>query len=233
MSAPSPLLLLVLAVAGCARGADPCALDREIGSIDDALDTIDALPSPVTLPCFLAAARRPLGLVATSDVFSTQPAQGARSPRLLVRTDAVTLTAVPVGEGRDLLEFGERHTPGSTVKAEVAFPVTTPVDRALVFDRVRESAGADATGCRVCHTEETDLGDGRFANTELRPPDGMVVPLDVLLGEREACAAVDDAASGTEEEAFRCAMFAGLLDHGEVVERPFADEVATAFGPRP
>jgi hypothetical protein len=202
--------------------ADPCALDAPVSTIDDVVELLDQLPAPVTIECALTALERPLGVTFTSDVFNTQPAQGYRSPRILVRTEGLALTAVPVGEARRLLELGEAHEDGLTVKAEIEFPVDGPVDP---FTRTLAFPDAEETGCRVCHADEVALGGGRFANTELRPPDGMVVPLALVQEEHAAC---DPA-----EDADRCAMFSALFDHGEVVESRFPDSVATQFLPSP
>jgi hypothetical protein len=77
----------------------------------------------------------------------------------------------------------------------------------------------------VCHPDEIALGDGRFANAPLRPPDELVVPLEILLDEHSRCDPLDDPD--------RCEMFSALLDHGEVVERPFPRDVTTQFGAQP
>lgn len=211
---------------GCRAASDPCALEARADSIDDALDLIDELPMPVTVGCFLTALERPLGVELTSDVFNTQPAQGARSPRILVRGDDLAITLVPVGEAKGIVEFGERHDSGLTVKAEVEFPIQErPVDRVLPFERVLASPGASETGCHTCHVEEIALPEGRFANNPLRPPDELVVPLEVLHDEHATC--------DTIEDPYRCVMYAALLDHGEVYERPSPQDVSTRFGPDP
>jgi hypothetical protein len=207
---------------GCAPAPDPCAVGAAMDRVDEAMDTLAALPAPVTLECFLASLERPLGVVFTSDVFNTQPAQGFRSPRILIRTPSLTLTAVPVGEARRLLELGEAHPTGLTVKAELEFPVDGPVDP---YERTLAWPGAPQSGCQVCHFEEIEVEPGRFANTPLRPPDGMVVPVELLREEHARCD------WGADPD--RCAMFAAIFDHGEVFEDPFPAEMATQFGPQP
>jgi hypothetical protein len=210
---------------GCGDDAGRCELGARLDSIDDAIATIDRLPLPVTLPCFLASIERPLGLELTSDVFNTQPAEGYRSPRILVRLPRVTLTVVPVREGKHLLELGEDHPSGLTVKADLHFPIASELDPQEPFVRTLAYPGASETGCHVCHFEEIALDDGRFANTQLRPPDEMIVPLDVLRDEHAAC--------DRREDPYRCRMFSALLDHGDVFESRFPETVATQFGPQP
>ena len=193
----------------CARGARP-------SSVDDAVATIQSLPSPVTLDCFLGSLERPLGLELTENTFSAQPAGGPESPRIFIMTDTLTMSIVPVGEGRDLLEFGERTASGLTTKAEIHFPVELPFDAASPFDRVHTPDGPTPTGCGVCHTSETDMGEGRWASTPLQPRQSTLVPIDLLLDENERC---DPA-----EDVYRCTMLSALLDHGDVFHEPFPND---------
>ena len=213
----------LVAVLACVEPS-PCGGGARPTSIDEAFDSLDALEpvapgGELALSCFLASLERPLGLELTSDTFSAQPAQGFRSPRIFVRDPALTMSVVPVGTGRDLLEFGEAHESGLTLKAELVFPLALPVDREAAFEKTLAFPGAEATGCQVCHPEEIDLGGGRFANTPLRPPDSMIVSLESLRAEHEAC--------DPRADAYRCEMFAALLDHGEVFQDPFPESHLT------
>ena len=216
------VLLAIAALLGCAPEPSPCRLDARPASIDEALDTIGALPSPVTLDCFLESLERPLGLELTSDIFSAQPAQGAESPRIFVRNDTLTLSVVPVGDARRLLEFGEHVEDGLTVKAELVFPIDLPLDPMAAFDQVLANDDARATGCSVCHLGEVHVGGGRYASVPLRPQDSMIVPLEVLLEEHATCDPAEDAE--------RCSMFSALLDHGEVEHAPFPAHYLTLGG---
>lgn len=212
--------ILTIALAGCTEeSASPCAIGANPASIDDAFDTIGALPSPVTLECFLEALERPLAVELSMDVFSAQPAEGVESPRVFIHNDTLTLSVVPVGEARSLLEFGEQADDGLTVKAELEFPIELPLDPMAAFDRVLASDDANSTGCGVCHMGELHVGGGRFASVPLRPRPSMVVPLEALLEAHETC----DPALDAE----RCAMFSALLDHGEVVHSPFPEHYLT------
>lgn len=213
---------LALACAACGP-RDPCEAGVRPESLDEAIALVQELPSPVTVGCYLSALERPLGIEATSDVFSTQPAQGPESPRIFVRTEHLTLTLVPVGEGKDLVELGEDDPSGLTVKAELAFPITLPLDPVEPFERILASPGAEVTGCQVCHFTEQAVGDGRYASSPLRPPDGMLVPLEVL----------EDAHAGCDPEADpeRCSFYAALFDHGEVFHQPLPAAFGTHFGP--
>ena len=216
--------MLLLTLLACSEPG-PCELNARPRSIDDAVELIGQLPSPVTLECFVQALDRPLGLEATSDVFSAQPAQGVRTPRIFLfpRHSDMSLSVVPDGPARHLLEFGEHHNSGLTIKAELAFPIELPLDPNAAYDKVLTYAGGGATGCQVCHFEEIEVAEGRYASTPLRPPDRTVVPLEVLEDEHAACD------PGAEPE--RCAMFSALLDHGSVHHQPFPDHYPTLTAP--
>jgi hypothetical protein len=215
-------VLLAALVACHADPEEPCAPSARPDSIDDAIDAIGLLPSPVTLTCFLSSLERPLGVELTSDPFSAQPALGERSPRTFVRTEHLTLSVVPDGEAADLLELAEHYDDEHTVKAEIAFPVELPLDPAAPFERVQSAPGAPVTRCKVCHFDEIDIGGGRFASTPLAPPLSTLVSVDELQAERDAC--------DPSEEPSRCAMLAAILDHGEVDHAPFPDDYFTLGG---
>ena len=203
--------------AACDADEGACALDADVSSIDDAVDTLNQLPSPVTLPCFLTSLPRPLGLELTSNVFSLQPAQGRESPRIFVRNAGLTLSVVPAGPGAHLLEFGEVLPSGLSLKAEVAFPVQGTLTRADTFARTLDSADADFTSCGVCHALETEVAPGEYASVPLRPTADKIVPLDMLRAEHEACRPSDDPD--------RCEMLSALFDHGPVEHAPFPDDI--------
>jgi hypothetical protein len=217
-------MILALSLTACSteEPVDPCARDARPASIDDAMDTIGSLPSPVTLDCFLVSLERPLGLAMTSNIFSAQPADGPESPRIFIRGDDLWMSVVPVGEGRRLLEFGELHPTGLTVKAELEFPIALPLDPDLPFERVRTPDGPTATGCGICHSGEIDVGGGRYASTPLRPGDNTLVPLDTLLDAHATC--------DSSVDADRCAMLSALLDHGDVFHDPFPDDMLFLTG---
>jgi hypothetical protein len=216
----SPWFVMWILSGGCSREAEgdehPCARDASPASIDEVIETIGTLPSPVTLDCFLISLERPLGLELTSNTFSAQPADGEASPRVFLVSDALTMSVVPSGVGRRLLEFGERTPADLSVKAELEFPITLPLDPALPFDRVATPDGPTLTGCGLCHSHETEVADGRFASTPLQPRSNTLVQIDTLLTEHELC--------DPDVEPERCGMLSALLDHGAVYHEPFPDE---------
>ncbi|HTV22555.1 MAG TPA: hypothetical protein VMG12_27895 [Polyangiaceae bacterium] len=189
-------------------------------SIAETVDLVNGLPKPVSLACFLEALERPLRLVATRSFFSAQPAVGARSPRIFLFMDGIIQSIVPEGTARNLLEMGEATTPGSSIKAELEFPIDEDITLATAFERLPLD---DLTTCGVCHNGHVPvLGiDGAFESEVLRPADRELVPLTDLENEAQSC----DAALEPE----RCAMLGALFQHGDVIAAEFPRSVRTIF----
>jgi hypothetical protein len=202
--------------------APPGVADRPT-TIEQSVTLANALPKPLTLPCYLEALARPLPIHATVSQFSAQPARGARSPRLFIYFEPLIMTVVPEGIGRHLLEFGEQRPGHRSLKAELEFPLETEVPPGKVYEQALFEP--DLTGCAFCHaSEERDAtvpGGQGFVSQSLRPHNGERVPLDLLRGELAAC--------DTAAEPERCAMLEALFGPGEILEWDFPQDMAT-FG---
>jgi hypothetical protein len=190
-------------------------------TVADVLALINALPSPVTLPCFLQALARPLKMHASVSLISAQPSGGARSPRIFLFFDGMRMSIVPAGAGASLLELGEIREESRSLKAEVLFPVTTPLDAATPYQRILFTD--TVTRCGFCHPVETPDPDITFAtaftSVALRPLDSYAVSIDSLANELGIC---DPSA-----EPDRCAMLQALFDQGPPVEQPFPADLPT------
>jgi hypothetical protein len=210
-------------LAGCAPAeVDPCAPHGEPpATIDDVVERIDSLPSPVDLTCVVSGLPRPLPLEASSEIFSAQPATGPETPRLLMWYEDLTLTLGTDGEGVYLLELGERIADGRTVKAELPFPTTTPLEPDAAFVQV---ARDDGTKCGVCHGDESEVAPGRYASTPFRPDPSVVLSIDVV--EELARECPSDATDP------RCAMLQAVFDHGPVDHVPLPEDMPTIYDPQ-
>jgi hypothetical protein len=174
-------------------------------SVTQVMELVNALPKPLTLPCFLETLQRPLKLRAAHSIFSAQPAVGARSPRIFVFIGPLVLSVVPAGIGAHLLELGEQRSAVNSLKAELEFPVTEQLDAAAPYRRV---AFNDAiTSCGVCHQGEqlaADVGDPlAVLSAGLQPTPEQHVPLARLMAELASCDA--------SQEPERCALLEALL----------------------
>jgi hypothetical protein len=209
---------------GGVRELEPCApaagTTGSPSSIAETVALVNNLPKPVSLACFLEALERPLRLVATRSFFSAQPAVGSRSPRIFLFMDGIIQSIVPEGSARNLLEMGEATSPRSSIKAELAFPITENITLATAFERLPFQG---ITTCAVCHNgHEPVLGiEGAFESEVLRPADSELVPLPALEQEARSCDA--------ELEPERCAMLGALFQHGEVIATEFPRSVRTIF----
>jgi len=193
-------------------------------TIDEAVTLINALPKPLSLPCFLESLARPLEISATNSLFSAQPAQGVRSPRIFLFQDPTVLSIVPEGDGAPLLEFGEQRPEFRSLKAEITFPVATQLERSAPFDHLLFTS--QLTTCGGCHSGELQeseiLGVRTFVSLALRPRPQELVPAASLVHELEIC--------DRAQEPQRCAMLDALLGWGPVTERAFPAEMSTFGG---
>jgi hypothetical protein len=203
---------------------EPCApapgTTGSPSSITETVDLVNGLPKPVSLACFLEALDRPLRLVATQSLFSAQPAMGARSPRIFLFMEGIIYSVVPAGTAQNLLEMGEATSPGSSIKAELEFPITENITLATAFERL---PFGDITTCGVCHDGRVPVVgiEGAFESEVLRPADPELVPLAELEAEGRSC--------DGELEPERCAMLGALFQHGEVIATEFPRSVRTIF----
>ena len=134
--------------------------------------------------------------------------------------DGIIQSIVPEGTPSNLLEMGEATTPGSSIKAELEFPITENITLATAFERLPLD---NITTCAVCHNGHVPvLGiDGAFESEVLRPADRELVPLADLEAEARSC--------DGELEPERCAMLGALFQHGEVIDAEFPRSVRTIF----
>lgn len=192
-------------------------------SIEESVALANALPKPLTLPCYLEALGRPLQLHATLSEFSAQPARGEENPRLFVVYEPLVMTVVPVGIGHELLELGELRPEHRSLKGELRFPLAQPVEPGEVYRHTLFSE--NLTACAFCHADEvldsSVPGGLAYVSQALRPRDGQRVSLDALRAELDAC--------DTRAEPDRCAMLDALFGWGDTVDWEFPADMAT-FG---
>jgi hypothetical protein len=182
----------------------------------------------LTLPCFVQSLDRPLATLASSGVFSAQPAVGERSPRMFLFSGNLVMSVVPAGVGADLLELAEYAGPTRSVKAEIAFPVAEPLAAGGPFDRIMYQQ--QGTACGFCHYPEREVTpEGslirRFESEVLRPSVREEVPLSFVDAQRQACDPVAEPA--------RCRLLTAIFGHGAVVEGRFSPTARTIWGTGP
>jgi hypothetical protein len=206
-----------------ATGPNGCALAAAAKNptrIVEVVDTLNAMPKPIDLACFVQHLAGALTIDATMSNLSLQPAIGRRSPRIFILLEPLYLSIVPQGAGRDLLEMSERRGETRSLKGEITFPVTTALAPASPFEHV--IFGEELTSCAFCHGAETPASDisftAAFESDAFRPLPSNRVSIDELRAERAACDA--------EAEPFRCALLAALFDREAVTSRELPESFA-------
>jgi hypothetical protein len=188
-----------------ARCIAPQGVTTSPTTVADVVSLLNALPKPVALPCFLDALARPLSLQAVDSVFSAQPAQGRRSPRVFAFFPGLTLSVVPEGPGAPLLELGEARPDDQSLKAEFEFPIEAELDEASPYHRVHYDEAL--TTCGFCHQGEERAEEIAsplaFVSPALRPRDYQRVPLSELQAQAASCDA--------DAEPDRCALLSALF----------------------
>jgi hypothetical protein len=158
-------------------------------SVADVVEMLNAMPKPVTLPCFLESLERPFSLQATTSVLSAQPAVGKRSPRMFLFFDPLVASVVPDGTGRHLLELGERRSETHSLKAELEFPITEEVAPEAPFARLRYDDRLST--CDFCHANsepaEEPVFPYAFVSQALKPVLRERVKVEALMAEARAC----------------------------------------------
>jgi len=215
-------LIVTALLAACTPQPAPrrCVAPEGMGRPTTVVDTvalIQALPDPVDPACFVQSLDRPLQVVASDSVVSAQPAEGAERPRLFLFLDDLVVSVVPDGDGAALVEFGERTEGVQSLKAEVELPLKDGFTLADAYDRVQFDP--TRSNCGLCHRNEVQLdtidGVPIYGSDALRPFDDTLVALAAVQATRDAC----------EDEDATCEVLRALLDHGEVVQGAFDDDL--------
>ena len=201
----------------------PNGISNAPATIAEALTLINALPKPLTLPCFLQSLARPLAINATNSLFSLQPAQGLRSPRIFVFARSMVMSVVPAGDSANFLEFGESRADFRSLKAELGFPVSAALPPSAPFADLLFNE--QLSKCAVCHANEsaeaTTTGVRLYVSGAIRPLPADKVAAANLAQERVIC---DPSA-----EPERCAMLDALFGWGPVIDADFDPEMPTFF----
>jgi hypothetical protein len=199
----------------------PAGISNQPATIEQTVALVNALPKPLTLPCFVESLARPLRLHASQSEFSAQPALGARSPRVFIFVGENVMTVVPAGMGSHLLELGEQRANFRSLKAEIEFPVLAQVTPQAPFEQVMFNE--QLTNCAFCHAEEAVeavVGGARaFLSEALRPISRLRVPLGGLQREHDLC----DATAEPE----RCALLDALFGWGPPEDQEFPPGMPT------
>lgn len=221
-SSSAALAALLLALVSCGEAvapltprsqppSDPCqpgpGSSGSPRTIEQSVALINALPRPLSIECFVKALDHPLRIVATDSEFSAQPALGRQSPRVFILFEPLILSVSLGPRGIHLLEFGQLLDDGSSIKAELEFPITEAIlPKAAPYKHIVHNERLSR--CSSCHTQERIINTiddtPIFASRALKPVDYQVVPNTELAQELERCAAQADPTQ-------RCALLGAIF----------------------
>lgn len=183
-----PTILGPNARAVCKR---PASIQKNPETIEDVITLLNALPKPVTAACMIDTLDGPLQVNATSNVFSGQPANGIKNPRIfLFLGPSLIMSVVPDGMGSKVVEFGFRLGHDESVKGELEFPVTETLAADAAYTHIL-SRNSNGTICGSCHFSEGAAPDPfpptAFVSRLVPAMDDYDVPVDVLQDLNAGC----------------------------------------------
>lgn len=139
-------------------------------TIDEVTDLINALPKPLSLPCFIESLSRPLKVSLTLSKLSAQPAVGNDTPRIFLFIDNLILSVAPDGKGKDLLELSQLYTDSKSLKAELEFPILENISDTAGFDRIDIGGRSSCNGCHSAETIDTSITDANaYTSVAIKP----------------------------------------------------------------
>jgi len=253
---PGCKLFILVALAflyGCAGEEEPqqkvCTAPEGmvLTDIDSVTDWVNAMPKPVSLPCFLQTLPRPLFHNATVSNISAQVSVGERSPRTFLAIDKLIFTVVPDevtarikdpvtgayteiwdADGIRLLEMSyeveSEYLTRQSIKAELKFPVTELLPRSAPYDKIHFSETTST--CAFCHGDETRIdvieGVPVYRSEMLRNSRNNEITIQKMMFEQMVC---DPGES--KKAQYRCEMLDAIYDQGELVWFSFPLELPT------
>lgn len=199
----------------------PAGVSNNPQSIAETITLLNALPKPLSIPCFLESLARPLSMMATFGVLSAQPAVGIRSPRLFLFLGPNRMSIVPDGAGANALEFGEERPDYRSLKGQIDFPLTGDLPPGAAFENLQFND--QVTTCALCHGSESlepsPVSTHAYVSKALRPAPRNAVSLQSLRHELDIC--------NRTAEPYRCAMLDSLFSLGPVTDAQFPPEMQT------
>lgn len=202
----------------------PAGVSTDLRTVEDVISLINALPMPVSMACVMDVLPRPLYLNATSSNLSVQPAVNRTTPRIFLFVGpSLIFSFVPGGPDSATLEMSSLVSSSTSVKAEIEFPVTSPLAADAGYTRIARSTGS-GTKCTGCHSGETiappPYAAGAYVSQALRP---------LLTGQVSVFDVKDEARVCGNIQSERCNMFRSLFNHGDVQPKDFPSSMPTLF----
>lgn len=221
--------------------------------ISDVVDWINAMPKPVTLACFIASLPRPLTYNATVSIFSAQPSVGQHNPRIFLRFGKMWLSYVPQekvdqvdnpdsqtteliwdADGIQLLELSLEvetdYNDPQSIKAELAFPVTSTLAQSAPFAKVSYNRSGTSSACGSCHASERVIDHiddiPVFRSAMLRNSLNSEVGHGYLINQYLDCdPSINTSNTSLNNEWYRCQMLEATYGFGSMQWESFRPDI--------
>ncbi len=184
---------------------------RNPTTFEGVIALVNKLPKPVTVNCFLYNYDHPLEIFAVDNQLNAQPSGGPDNPRIFVIKDDFMISVVPLGDGKDNIEFSKIVNEGKSVKGDLHFPIEETIEEDEIFSGIVNETN-DGTVCRLCHGQESLYSGLSYSSNIIAPDENLRITKQDLSEEIKKCRT--DASS-------RCAMINYIYSAGEVSDIPW------------
>jgi hypothetical protein len=199
----------------------PTGVSGSPKTFENVVRLINALPKPLTLPCFLESLDRPLSIHATLGASSAQPSTGPDNPRIFIFEGNLSLSVVADGPGRNYVELGLLVSNTDSKKGELQFPIDKNIDFAEPYNHLRNPLGS-GTNCVLCHTNEIVDSSVTFAKAytskAIKPSSFAKMPINEVKDLNKNCS--------LDSTDFRCVFLNSILNNGEILDGDFPENMA-------
>lgn len=192
-------------------------------NINEAVDLINALPKPLSIPCFLQALARPIRVNTTSSILSVQPAVGVNDPRIFIFSGKLVISLASAGDGKNLIEFSFMYNDTQSLKGELSFPITSTVSYTEPFTQVETGGQSSCSGCHVEELLDTNVvGTDAYRSKALKPAANRNVSVSSFYQQSYLC-------DFNNDSSYRCKMIRSLFENGTVMQVSFPSATPTYF----
>lgn len=192
-------------------------------NINQAIDLINSLPKPVSIPCFIQALNRPLRVNTTSSILSVQPAVGTINPRVFMMIGKLVMSVAPAGDGKDLLEFSFMYNDTQSLKGEILFPVSSNLSYTEPYVQVETGGQSSCSGCHVEEVLDTSVvGTTAYLSKALKPAANRNVPVNSFYQQSYLC-------DFNNDKTYRCQVIRSLFENGTLIQASFPSGTPTYF----
>ncbi len=220
-ASPSPRSARVRCLLPAGSNSKPADLEELIG-------LINSMALPLNLACLVDVLAHPLKISATISNVSAQPAPDEENPRFFFfsgQDSKLVLSVVPSGEGSKALEYSFLISNSESVKGEILFPVTAPLDLDQLGKRLLRKDGIPGSTCGACHANErladaSIFGANHYISRALQPKSSSLVSQKRLNELAQKC---------RFQASERCDLFDAIFGAGGIEIMSFPSQMPTMF----